>query len=59
LTIAGGAAQLSVQSPFAKPELPSDIASFNELAHFETVFFNVALPFGRGIIQIQPPLIRK
>jgi len=50
LTIAGGAAQLTVQSPFAKPELPDDVTAFNDLAHFESVFLNAAVPFGNNII---------
>ena len=50
LTIAAGAAQLTVQSPFAKPDLPDDVLAFADLAHFETVFLNAALPFGNNII---------
>ena len=50
LTIAGGAAQLTVQSPFPKPELPGDVTAFNDLAHFEAVFLNAAVPFGNNII---------
>jgi len=50
LTIAGGAAQLTVQSPFAKPDLPDDVTTFSDLAHFETVFLNSAVPFSNKII---------
>ena len=50
LTIAGGAAQLTVQSPFSKPELPDDVTAFNDLTYFEAVFLNAAVPFGNNII---------
>ena len=50
LTIAGGTAQMTVQPPFAQPDLPDDVTAFTDLAHFETVFLNAAVPFGRSFV---------
>ena len=50
LTIASGAAQITVCSTVAKIDLPNDVVVFNGLANFETVFLNAAAPLGANLI---------
>ncbi|MDC0992905.1 TetR/AcrR family transcriptional regulator [Alphaproteobacteria bacterium] len=50
LTIAGGAAQLTVHPPVTKTALPDDVIVFASLANFETVFVNAAAPLGVNFI---------
>jgi AcrR family transcriptional regulator len=42
LTIAGGAAQMTVSPPVTKSSLPDDVVAFVGSANFETVFLNAA-----------------
>ena len=42
LTIAGGAAQMTVSPPVTKSNLPDDVVAYVGLANFETVFLNAA-----------------
>ena len=46
LTIAGGAAQMTVSPPVSEADLPDDVVAFTGLANFETVFVNAAAPLG-------------
>ena len=50
LTIAGGAAQMTVRPPFTKTELPNDVIAFTGLANFESVFVNAATPLWANLI---------
>ena len=50
LTIAGGAAQLTVRPPVTRTALPDDVIAFTGLANFETVFVNAAAPLGLNFI---------
>lgn len=50
LTIAGGAAQLTVRPPVTIAALPDDVVAFTGLANFETVFVNAAAPLGLNFI---------
>ena len=50
LTIAGGAAQLTVRLPVTRTALPDDVIAFISLANFETVFVNAAAPLGLNFI---------
>ena len=50
LTIAGGAAQLTVRPPVTRTALPDDVIAFTGLANFETVFENAAAPLGVNFI---------
>ena len=50
LTIAGGAAQLTVRPPVTRTALPDDVIAFIGLANFETVFVNAAAPLGVNFI---------
>lgn len=50
LTIAGGAAQLTVGTPVDKTALPDDVIAFTGLANFEIVFVNAAFPLGLNFI---------
>ena len=49
LTIAGGAAQMTVCPTVTEEDLPVDVVAFTALANFETVFVNAATPLGAGI----------
>ena len=53
LTIAGGAAQMTVSTPINKPDLPDDVIAFTGLVNFETVFLNAAAPLGAKLISTQ------
>jgi len=50
LTIAGGAAQMTVSPPVSKADLPDDVVAFTGLANFETVFLNAAAPLRANLI---------
>ena len=50
LTIAGGAAQMTVCPPVTKTDLPDDVIAFTGLANFETVFVNAAAPLWVNLI---------
>ncbi len=50
LTIAGGAAQMTVSPPITKVDLPDDVVAFTSLANFETVFLNAAVPLEANLI---------
>ncbi|MDC1408295.1 hypothetical protein N8524_08230, partial [Candidatus Puniceispirillum sp.] len=50
LTIAGGAAQMTVSPLVSKADLPDDVVAFTGLANFETVFLNAAAPLGANHI---------
>ena len=50
LTIAIGAAQITVSPTVAKIDLPNDVIVFTDLANFETVFLNAAAPLGARLI---------
>ena len=50
LTIAGGAAQMTVNPLVPKADLPDDVVDFTGLANFETVFLNAAAPLGANLI---------
>ena len=50
LTIAGGTAQMTAHEPVTKADLPDDVIAFMDLANFETVFLNAAIPLGANII---------
>ena len=50
LTIAGGTAQMTVSRTVTKAGLPDDVTAFMDLANFETVFLNAAIPLGANII---------
>ena len=50
LTIASGAAQISVRPTVAKIDLPNDVIAFTGLANFEAVFLNAAAPLGASLI---------
>ena len=49
LTIASGAAQITVSTPINKLDLPDDVIAFTGLADFETVFVNAAEPLGANL----------
>ena len=42
LTIAAGAAQTTVETPFKDADLPDDVGTFNDLSNFNSVFLNAA-----------------
>ena len=44
LTVAGGAAQMTVQPPHDAGDLPTDVQTFVGLADFQTVFMNAMMP---------------
>ena len=50
LTIACGAAQMTVSPSITKADLPHDVVAFTGLANFETVFLNAAAPLGTNLI---------
>ena len=50
LTIAGGAAQMTVSPLVTKADFPDDVVAFTGLANFETVFLNAAAPLGANLI---------
>jgi len=50
LTIACGAAQMTVSPSITKADLPHDVVAFTGLANFETVFLNAAAPLGTNFI---------
>ena len=50
LTIAGGAAQMTVSPLVSKADLPDDVVAFTGLANFETVFLNAAGPLWANLI---------
>ena len=50
LTIASGAAQITVRPTVTKIDLPNDVIDFNGLVNFETVFLNAAAPLGADLI---------
>ena len=50
LTIAAGAAQMTVCSPLTEADLPDDVIAFNGLANFKTVFVNAATPLGVNFV---------
>ncbi|MDA8873081.1 TetR/AcrR family transcriptional regulator [Alphaproteobacteria bacterium] len=49
LTIAVGAAKITVSPPVTKADLPDDVVTFTGLANFETVFLNAAAPLGASL----------
>ena len=50
LTIAGGAAQMTVRPTVSEADLPDDVIVFTSLANFETVFVNAAAPLGSNLM---------
>jgi len=50
LTIAVGAAQMTVSPLVTKSDLPDDVVAFTDLANFETVFLNAAGPLWANLI---------
>ena len=51
LTVASGAIQLTMRSPFTDKNLPKDVIVFIGSASFETVFLNAAVPLCAGMMQ--------
>ena len=51
LTVAVGASQMTIGRSFARANLPRDVVAFAELANFESIFLNAAIPMSAGIVR--------